>query len=183
LKNGRRTKQKKIKLAIETSKPHGVFSLFVLFYPYFKEGNLKKSEEFILKALEINQSIHNMPEIAINLVNIGCIYHMHGIRTKVQEYYSKAEEYYFKSLEHLKTTGQGELSTIYFNLGLVYQEYYHDPERARDYFKQALKEDYEWHRWKYLIQDCVSLSNSHFSLQSQHFRLCLNGRMRSNGSK
>jgi hypothetical protein len=26
-------------------------------------------------------------------------------------------------------------------------------------------------------------SNSHFSLQSQHFRLYLNGRMRSNGSK
>jgi hypothetical protein len=26
-------------------------------------------------------------------------------------------------------------------------------------------------------------SNSHFSLQSQHFRLCLNGRIRSSGAK
>ena len=83
-------------------------------YIYKAIGDLDKSQQNIIKSLEINTKLGSLKGMAIDYGNLGLIY-----RTKGD--LAKAEEMHNKSLEIEKKLGRLEgMTSQYSNLGLVY---------------------------------------------------------------
>ena len=96
------------------------------------KGNNTNALDYYLKALKIDESIHNKNGIASRLGNIGSIY-------KEQGDYPKALDYYLKALKLGEELGDKNRMAIQLsNIGLIYQDQV-DYSKALEYSIKALK--------------------------------------------
>ncbi|GIV30297.1 MAG: hypothetical protein KatS3mg028_1363 [Bacteroidia bacterium] len=98
---------------------------------HLAQGDYAKALENYFKALSINEEVGNKQGQAINLGNIGAVYHEQGD-------YAKALECYFKALSiHEKIDNrQGQAANL-GNIGIVYEEQ-GDYAKALKYYFKAL---------------------------------------------
>lgn len=96
------------------------------------QGNYPKALDYYLKALKIDEALHNKEGIAKRLGNIGIVY-------DEQADYPKALDYYFMALKISEELGNKNLiATWLVNIGVVYKEQADYP-KALDYYFKALK--------------------------------------------
>jgi len=110
--------EQRIEDAGEPPKPELVQHILIWFnelaYIYKAIGDLDKSQQNILKSLEIAERLGLQTTVADAYGNLGLIYETRGDL-------DKAEKMYLKSLEIDKKLGRLEgMSTAYGNLGLIY---------------------------------------------------------------
>jgi tetratricopeptide (TPR) repeat protein len=115
-----------------------------------RKFNIKTSEEFYKKALDIYQEIGYQDGIIVALLDLGALYVDYNLST--------TEEYYLKAFVASKLiNSRRNLVLLYNNLGEIYRFRLMD-DQAHNYYKQALKLAKEINYGEGLIFTNLSLS-------------------------
>ncbi|MFP6583630.1 MAG: tetratricopeptide repeat protein [Candidatus Hydrogenedentota bacterium] len=98
---------------------------------YLLQGDLDKTEEYCLKALDLNYALDRKDGMANQYGDLGIVY-------KIRGDLDKAEEYYLKSLEFNKALGRKEgMASVYGHLGNLYLKR-GDLDKAEEYHLKSL---------------------------------------------
>ena len=109
---------------------------------YYRSGNLKKAEEFLLKSLKMKKSFHgeSSPDIAATLHELGNVYFTRGNLQKAEEYLLKSLEmtksFHGESSPHIAATLQ-ELGSVYKQRGNL--------QKAEEYLLKSLEMKKSFH--------------------------------------
>ncbi|MCH8121110.1 MAG: tetratricopeptide repeat protein, partial [Planctomycetes bacterium] len=148
--------EQRIEDAGEPPKPEFVLHILIwlneLAYIYKAIGELDKSQQNILKSLEIAERLGLQKTVADAYGNLGLIY-----RTKGD--LDKAEDMHNKSLEIEKKLGRLEgMASQYGNLGIVYCER-GDLDKAEEMHLKALEIDKKLDRLEGMANDYANLGS------------------------
>jgi diguanylate cyclase (GGDEF)-like protein len=118
---------------------------------YLSKFNIKASEDYLKKALDIDYKIGYLGGIVIARINLGAL--------SVDFNLPKAEQYYADALSVAKLIGaQRHIALLYNNLGHVYKNRLMDNEALQN-FKRALKLAKEIHYDEIVTSANLSLSS------------------------